>query len=52
MGLFKGAAKAGIAAKAIEIVRREAAKPENRAKARELVAKLQDRRKGAARRPH
>ena len=51
MGLFKGAAKAGITAKAIEIVRREAAKPENRAKARELVAKLQDRRRGA-RRPH
>jgi hypothetical protein len=51
MGLFKGAAKAGIAAKAIEIVRREAAKPQNRAKARELVAKLQDRGRGT-RRPH
>ena len=52
MGLFKGAAKAGIAAKAIEIVRREAAKPQNQAKARELLGKLQDRRRGSARRPH
>lgn len=50
MGLFKGAAKAGLAAKAIEIVRREAAKPQNKEKARELLAKLQDRR-GGARRP-
>ena len=45
MGLFKGAAKAGIAAKAIQVVRREAAKPQNQAKARELFAKLQNRRR-------
>lgn len=43
MGFLKGAAKAGIAAKAIEIVRREASKPQNQAKARELVQKLRSR---------
>lgn len=44
MGLFKGAMKAGIAAKVIQVARREAAKPENQAKARELVRRLQQRR--------
>lgn len=46
MGLFKGVMKAGIAAKAIEIARREAAKPENQRKAKELVSKLANKRKG------
>ena len=44
MGLFKGAAKAGIAVKLIQVARREAAKPENQARARELVRRLKDRR--------
>ncbi len=54
MGLFKGAAKAGIAAKAAQIIRREAAKPENQAKARELFGRLRNRsaRPGTTRRPH
>ncbi len=43
MGLFKGAAKAGIAAKVIDVVRREAAKPQNREKARELARKVRAR---------
>jgi hypothetical protein len=43
MGLLQSAAKAGIAAKAVQIARREAAKPENQAKARELMAKVRAR---------
>jgi hypothetical protein len=50
MGLFKGAMKAGIAAKVIQVARREAAKPENQAKARELVRRLQARRTTTRRR--
>lgn len=50
MGLFKGVAKAGIAAKLIQVARREAAKPQNQAKARELVRRLQERRAGTRRR--
>jgi hypothetical protein len=45
MGLFKGAAKGAIAAKVIGIVRREAAKPENQRKAKELLAKVGNRKK-------
>lgn len=44
MGLLKGAVKAGIAMKAIEIARREASKPANQQKARELFAKVNSRR--------
>lgn len=36
MGLLKGALKAGIAVKVVDVLRREAAKPENQRKAREL----------------
>lgn len=43
MGLFKGAIKAGIAAKALDIARREAAKPQNQRKAKELLGKLTSR---------
>ncbi|MGZ4591717.1 MAG: hypothetical protein ACXV2H_12810 [Actinomycetes bacterium] len=39
MGLVKGAIKAGIALKAFDILRREAAKPENQRKAKELFDK-------------
>lgn len=55
MGLFKSAAKAGIAAKAIEIARREAAKPQNQARARALIARLRSRAAGSrsgVRRPY
>jgi hypothetical protein len=40
MRLIRGAIKGAIAAKALQIVRREAAKPENQRRARELVQKL------------
>jgi hypothetical protein len=48
MGLLKGAIKAGIAMKVLEIIQREARKPENQRKAKELFAKLSER--GANRR--
>ncbi len=44
MGLLRGAMKAGIAMKALEIARREASKPANQQKARELFAKVNNRR--------
>lgn len=43
MGLFKGAIKAGIAAKVLDVARREAAKPQNQRKAKELLGKLTNR---------
>jgi hypothetical protein len=49
MGIFRGAAKAAIAAKVIDVVRREAAKPENQRKIKELITKAQSRR--STRRP-
>lgn len=39
MGLFRMAAKAGIAKKVLE----EARKPQNQAKAKEVIAKLRDK---------
>ncbi|WP_193312904.1 hypothetical protein [Georgenia subflava] len=39
MRFLRGALKGALAAKAIQIVRREAAKPENQRKARELLAR-------------
>lgn len=44
MGMLKGAMKAGIAMKLLEIARREASKPANQQKARDLVAKANNRR--------
>jgi len=44
MGLLRGALKAGIAMKVLEIARREASKPANQQKARDLVAKANSRR--------
>lgn len=46
MGLFRGALKAGIAVKIADIARREARKPENQRKAKELFGRLAARRKG------
>jgi hypothetical protein len=43
MGLLKGALKTGIVVKAIEIARREASKPENQRKAKELLARVTNR---------
>ncbi len=40
MGAVRGLLKGAIAMKVVDIVRREAAKPENQAKARELAQKL------------
>lgn len=40
MGLIKGALKAGIVVKVVDVVRREAAKPENQRKVRELVGRV------------
>jgi hypothetical protein len=40
MGLLKGAMKTAIVAKAVEIARREASKPENQRKAKELLTKV------------
>ncbi len=50
MKLFRGALKSAIALKAFEVVRREAAKPQNQAKAREMLAKVTNR-GGPTRRP-
>jgi hypothetical protein len=44
MGIFKGAMKTGLALKAFEIIKREAAKPQNQAKAKELLGKATRRR--------
>lgn len=40
MGAIRGLMKGAIAVKLLEIARREAAKPENQAKARELAQKV------------
>jgi len=44
VGIFKGAMKTGLALKAFEIIKREAAKPQNQAKAKELLGKATRRR--------
>ncbi len=43
MGLLRKSVVAGLTAKAIEIVRREAAKPENQRRAREMLARATSR---------
>lgn len=40
MGLLGKAIKSGIALKAVDVVRREAAKPENQRRAKELLQKV------------
>jgi hypothetical protein len=45
MGFLKKALRSGIAAKAAQIAIREAKKPENQRKARELVQKLREQRR-------
>jgi hypothetical protein len=51
MGFLKGAAKTAVLAKVIDVVRREAAKPENQRRAKELIQRARTR-KGAARRSY
>ena len=48
MGFLKKALRSGVAAKAAQIAMREAKKPENQRKARELVQKLRDKRRPSA----
>lgn len=45
MGFLGKALKSGIALKAIEVAKREASKPENQRKAREMAEKLRNRRR-------
>lgn len=45
MGFLGKAMRSGIAAKAAQVAMREAKKPENRQKARELVQKLRGKRR-------
>jgi hypothetical protein len=45
MGILKKAIRSGIAVKAAQLVMREAQKPENQRKAREMVRKLQEKRR-------
>lgn len=44
MGMLRGAIKTSLAMKAFDIIRREAAKPQNQAKAKQLFAKATKRR--------
>jgi len=45
MGMLKGVLKTGAAAKAVEVAKRQASKPENRAKAKEMYAKFSESRR-------
>lgn len=45
MGFLRGAMRSGIAFKAVQLAKREASKPENQRKARELAEKLRNRRR-------
>lgn len=45
MGFLRKAIRGGIALKALQVVQREAAKPENQRKAKEMFAKVRDRTK-------
>lgn len=45
MGMLSKAVKSGIAIKAFQIIKREAAKPENQRKAREFATKFREQRR-------
>ncbi|MBM7231567.1 MULTISPECIES: hypothetical protein [Dietzia] len=45
MGLLRNALRSGVALKAVQVVKREASKPENQRKAREFVGKMRNRRR-------
>ncbi len=50
MGFLKSAIKTGLAMKALDLARREASKPENQRRAKEMVNRLTNR--GTSRAPH
>jgi|GEM_PF-1086904 len=45
--LIRGMFKSALVAKAFQIIKREAAKPQNQRRAKELLAKITNRRRGA-----
>ncbi|MBS7546858.1 hypothetical protein ACQREA_09585 [Dietzia cinnamea] len=45
MGFLRNALRSGVALKAVQVVKREASKPENQRKAREFVGKMRNRRR-------
>jgi len=45
MGMLRGALKTSLAMKAIDILRREASKPQNQAKAKQLLTRASKRRR-------
>lgn len=45
MAFLRNALKTGVALKAIDVVKREASKPENQRKAREFAEKLRNRKR-------
>jgi hypothetical protein len=45
--MLRGAVKAAVVAKVLDIARRELSKPENQRKAKELISKLASKSKGA-----
>jgi hypothetical protein len=47
--MLKGAIKAAVVAKVLDVARRELSKPENQRKAKELLGKLASRAKGTPR---
>lgn len=49
MGIIKGALKSGIAVKAAQVAKREASKPENRAKAKHAYGRFTERRRARKR---
>lgn len=49
MGMISKALKLGALAKIVQVVQREASKPENRKKATDAMNKVQNRRPGAGR---
>ena len=48
MGFVKGMIKTAVVAKLLQIVQREASKPENQRKAKEMFEKVQKRRRTAS----
>lgn len=46
MGILSKALKTGAATKAMQVAKREASKPENQRKAKDLAAKLRNRKRG------
>lgn len=45
MGFLRKAVRAGIVLKAVQVARREMAKPENQRKAKEMLGRVTDRRR-------